>query len=825
MGGGGMGISFKPLIFTPLAATLLLSGVQTPVVFAQGALEEIVVTAQRRVQSLQDVPISIESFSGKDLAAQGFRDLGAMSAFTPSLIVSDQQQNSQGISIRGVGTSTNVLAIEQSVAMFLDGIHLGRGSNIFNAFMDVDRVEMLRGPQPVYFGQNASAGAISVISRKPTPEWEGELSLEAGNNKTYMGEAGAGGPITDTLGIRLAGKYDTSEGYMTDIITLKKFPAREAYAGRATLLWEPVENFQATAMISYTNVQRNGDARKPVACVARDDKKIGAMLSGAFNAVDVRSLAAQYELCELDNKYGLNNAPPWFKAPLTVLDSIGAPPTFAADLSVIANELPVGPFSILEQTSTSIELNYTFANDILLTSQTAYTKLDREFARDGQGIGPFLTTGNNRWEFLDQWSQELRLTSPSGGFLEWMVGLFAQDVNLNTGSNSYRAGIDGLTVARSNIQGNRHGEDDRWYSAFAAFTFNVSEDWSLDLGGRYTDIKKDGIVRGVRGFWLRADGTIITGAAGHGVTAVAHTPISFTNQMTVGLFEDKKFNPQIVLRWRPTSEISTYARYATGMKAGGFDSSVTNVVVDGAFVFNSEDAENWELGMKGSLLDGQINYGANLFWTEFTNMQVSATNQDTGLTATTNVAAQRVRGLEFDGRYAVSDQLQLSVSGAIMDSLILSYPGANCTEDEVFRWTAGDREACPGRNLTPSRSITDRSGENPPDVPDWAVNLRTTYWMPVLDQYKATVNVNGMISDGYKLGYDGVFQMKTHADLNLTLGYGVLDDTWLVSAYARNILHPRQKYFAEFNHSNDTLATFFSARDFMTYGLSFKYSY
>ena len=230
-----MGSSIKSFILSPLAASLLLSGVHAPDVFAQDALEEVIVTAQRRQQSLQDVPLSIESFSGADIAAQGFRDLGAMSQFTPSLSVSDQQQNSQGISIRGVGTSTNVLAIEQSVAMFLDGIHQGRGANIFGVFMDVDRVEMLRGPQPVYFGQNASAGAISVVSRKPTDEWAGNLSLEAGNNKTYMGEGGFGGPISDTLGIRVAGKYDSSEGYMTDILTLKKFPARESYAGRMVL--------------------------------------------------------------------------------------------------------------------------------------------------------------------------------------------------------------------------------------------------------------------------------------------------------------------------------------------------------------------------------------------------------------------------------------------------------------------------------------------------------------------------------------------------------------------------------------------------------------
>src|SRR5262249_55585703 len=152
-------------------------------------------------------------------------------------------------------------------------------------------------------------------------------------------------------------------------------------------------------------------------------------------------------------------------------EGIGAPPTQGmADLSQIANRLPVGPFSIAKQLSSYIDLEYTFANDIVLSSQTAYSDLDREFARDGQGIGPWLIVGNDRTEQQGQWSQEIRLTSPTGGFFEWMAGLYWEDIELDVGATSYRAAVDSLTNPRSNISGNRHHEDDRWLSAFFATT-------------------------------------------------------------------------------------------------------------------------------------------------------------------------------------------------------------------------------------------------------------------------------------------------------------------------------------------------------------------
>lgn len=780
---------------------------------AQG-LEEVVVTAQRREQNLQDVPISIDTVSGDEIQAQGFRNMEDLSAFQPSLDIDASQQNEQSIRIRGVGSSSNNLALEQSVPMFIDGIHYGRGSNVFNAFLDVERVEVLRGPQPIYFGQNATAGAVSVISRKPTPQWQGYSLAEVGNDGILEGQFGAGGPINDTLGIRVAAKYSSSDGFMHDIVKKRKFPRREAYAGRTIVQWEPMTNLQVTAKIEYVNVFQAGRGETPVAAVARPDTTLGAALTGDFNAIDIAGLFKKYNVDSI-NDIGIEHSGPWFKIPTTVLEGIGSPPTSMADLSVIGNQLPVGPSSTLKQYSGYVQVDYQFENNIALSSQTSYTTLNRDFARDGTTGGPWLIVGNNRFEKQQQWSQEIRLSSPTGGFIEWMVGAYWEQINLNVGAESYRAGITSISNPRSNIQGNKHGEDDRWLSGFAALTFNLLGDkLSLDVGARYTDVNKNGIVRGFRAYWLDAGGNILSGVADNGKTAVAMTPFTYTGNFTAAKFKDSQVNPQIVLRWRPTNNISTYAKYAQAFKAGGFDGSVTRVLPVEQYVYDSEFSENWEVGAKGTLLDGRANYNVTLFWNNFKDMQLTAFDEFLGQSTTNNVAQQRVRGVEFDGKLAVNNRWTLGLDGAIMNGEMTKYPGATCTQDEVFRG------ACTG----PGGTI-DRSGAKAIRTPDWTFTLRTDYWAPLWNNYKVTFNANFLVSDGYLLDFDKLFVMKSHEDMNLSMGFGPQDDTWRITVWGRNLLEPLPVYQSQYDHDNERENLTLSANQFRTYGVQLKYNF
>lgn len=200
------------------AVVVINSLLYTPVLQAQ-ILEEVVVTAQRRDQSMQEVPISMESYGSEEIRDQGFRDISFLGDFSPGMVIEkDQSQGGANVFIRGFGTAGRNLTVSQAAPTFVDNVHQSRVSQSLLAFMDVDRVEILKGPQPVYFGQNATAGAISIISARPTDVWEGFVHAETGfygdsptafktvgNHKL---EAAAGGPITDTVGIRIAGKYE-----------------------------------------------------------------------------------------------------------------------------------------------------------------------------------------------------------------------------------------------------------------------------------------------------------------------------------------------------------------------------------------------------------------------------------------------------------------------------------------------------------------------------------------------------------------------------------------------------------------------------------------
>ena len=192
----------------PIAVAIMAATLTSPVItHAQSGLEEIVVTAQRRAQSLQDVPISIQAITGDEMVRQGFRTMNDMSVFSPGLVVKVEEEE-QGLMLRGAGTQSKGVGVEAAVPAFIDGIHFGRASSLKSAFLDVEQVEVLRGPQPVFFGQNATAGALNIRSRRPGEEWQGKAIAEMGNMGRQSIEGAVGGPVTDTFGIRLAGKYD-----------------------------------------------------------------------------------------------------------------------------------------------------------------------------------------------------------------------------------------------------------------------------------------------------------------------------------------------------------------------------------------------------------------------------------------------------------------------------------------------------------------------------------------------------------------------------------------------------------------------------------------
>jgi iron complex outermembrane recepter protein len=839
-----------------ISITTVLSILQVPVHAQTGTLEEIVVTAQRRVQSLQDVPISIETVSGQAIRDSGFRDLKELANFSPGLVLDEEGMEGQSVQIRGAGTQGKNLGIEQAAPTFVDGIHFGRNSSNKSAFLDIERIEILRGPQPVFFGQNATAGAISIITKRPGDEWEGFVEGEVSRFDTQQIEFGAGGPINDTFGIRVAGRYERTDGFMQDLLTGEAFPNQDIKVGRVTLQWTPNERFQAMAKFDYAD-QAFGD-RAEAWFINKQPTPFDPRFPNTvlFTGVEGVQFALPLPTKVGDiGRLGQRNGPTFISSPLSItvantasndngafdttrrtgagLDTgpgwrgFDIPQAFKeGDFTSVVNSKPWNAF---------IELEYQLSDDIQLTSLTGFSRQAFETIRGANGF--FATSTRYREEDFNQWSQELRLTSDTGGAIEWMAGAYWQQNELDTQSDQWEGNNIG------GIRGNRADEDSRWISAFAALTFNFYDDKaSLDIGGRYTDIHKEG-----NGWNIVADWIIENPVTGlpETITRGVRMPVDYNHAYIIGrtpykaaplaaslggglaedgvhgVINENSFDPSIVLRYRPTNDISMYAKYAESFKGGGFDTGVAWLpFIDEDFTFKPENTNIWEVGFRGSFFEGAATAELTVFRTIFNDLQVSALDEqlDPPRNRTTNAARQKSQGVEFGGKFAATDKLTLGLSGIIMNAEMLSFPGAACTRAE--RATG----LCTG----PSNTI-DRSGQPARNAPDWQVTGNVNYEMPIMDRFKSDFNANITASDGYIINraWDPEVRMDSEVDASVSLGFSDMTDTWSVTFFGRNLMSPKPTYHPEddFFDQDGADSTTLRESNFTTYGVRLGYNF
>ena len=880
-----------------MVSMLVGLGVGLPAVQAQ-QLEEIVVTAQRREQSLQEVPISIEAYTGADIRKQGYRDLETLSSMIPGIIASPQQDQTV-IMIRGFGTTGNALTLEQATPIFLDGVHFGRGDQAKNAYLDVERIEILKGPQPVFFGNNATAGAFSITSKKPTPEWEGNADFELGNNNTKKINFGVGGPITDTLGIRVAGKYQTTEGYLIDLIDQHKFPHQDDGGGRITLQWTPNEDLTITA--KYEAGKINAGSEGKLLCLTGDSLvygRNGPLAPGATGVLgtvgEPFSVYAQPPLGEgtviphlplpttdggdcFKSNVTRSDEGPYFDVPTNIrqttanvgmLDIRKVGQAFLND----DNDPLMGPTDAfntilggehITNQNSYLDFVYGFDNGVEANWLTAYSGFNRETSEENFD-SPYFENNQIRHIAFDQWSTELRFTSPTGGMFEWMTGFFVQDTTLDNVTGNLRANL--LTGIRMN----NVWEDVRWKTAFSTVTFNFMDNKAaIDLGGRYASIDKNTFAGGYGRQWVINGAPVTTGLSATEIAAIipvtdpktvdvylpydaaaglyttrwnvirttpsnwngttganvvgvtkpvyscikrkadgtidsALCPVS-TQGPQFGDFGSNQFDPQVVLRYAPTENHSMFARWAQSFKLGGFDTGQTSIDSNyNNFSFNNEYSETYELGSKGKLLDSQARYELTFFQTEFRDLQLqAATGNVNDPNANINAGAQLVKGVEFSLDYAATDRLTLSVAGALMDAVMKDFQGAPCNAAERLRDDLGcDKDGTLGSDGLPNGTI-DRSGEKAPYTPDWSFTYEADYTLPVMDRYEMTFNARGFLSDGFFTSSTDFSQdvvWDRHGDISLSVGFGDAEGVWRVAAWGRNLLEPTQKFHKEFNY-------------------------
>lgn len=783
---------------------------------------------------MMEVPISLEAWSGAELRGHGIRTMDDLANISPTVEI-DVRTQDQDISIRGVGTTGNNLTLEQAAPTFVDGIYFGRTSMIKSAFLDLQRVEILRGPQPVYFGQNATAGAFSLTTRKPGVEWEGDVTAEVGNFGRRSVEGGIGGPLTETLGIRVAGKRDRFDGYMTDIVTGQRYPRREDTVGRIILQWAPVDRFEAT--FKYENSRMDAGADGSAVCLTSGDPE---GIQADFAIPGVSSFPDSVDIIPLTDdcfdRFGVADGLRWF-APPTDLNQEDS--DFGIlDIRAMGDEIRPGGTGARDNTdfqNTYLDLSYELENGIRLSSLTGWLDFDREYVRDNGG-SPFLTNNQQRNELFTSVSQEFRISSHVDQTIEWSVGAYWQKEDLDLTSDTIRANV------RRSRRYNNAWQDAEWLSAFGTLTVNfLGDKASVDFGGRFTDVEKTGFIEGLGARWLfdipTADPDVIEVAPGvytmpwrtdyvpaewNGAAPIGIEDLDPTIRRTPGPYldslDDSQFDPQVTVRYRPTDTLSLYARWAQAFKAGGFDTGQSSLADSPEeFSFLPEFAENFEIGAKGDFLDGRARASVSLFYMEVKDLQIATTNLEQG-SRSTNAGKQRVRGVEFDVLAAVNERFTVSFLGAFMDGEMVEYTGAGCTDAEE---AAG---LC-----DPVTETIDRSGSDAPRTPDYKFTTKLDYWLPVRDDYKLTLSGNITFSDGYiddVEGFEKVVMWDSHEDINLSIGFGDMDEVWRLSLWGRNLTESRPTYHPEFDVNPDgRQAKSLSLGDFRTVGVQLTYKY
>ena len=733
-------------------------------------LEEVVVTAQKREQSLQDVPISVNVIGGDKLDEVAIKKIDDLQAYVPNLVMSETGIGNN-IYIRGIGSGINP-GFEQSSAMFVDGVHYGRGQLYRAPLFDMNRIEVLRGPQSILFGKNAIAGAISLTTAAPTDEFEGSVSLlyepDHGEQEASLILSG---PLGETFAGRLAIRKRDMDGYMTNPTLGTDDPEQDELTLRATLQWIPTNNLDFTLKYERNEYDTNG-----------------------------RNIEI------IDDVYGFPFPIPTNpgQLPYSVLQVAGfmQNPT-ALDVTQNYVRSSGGDSSRNESDNFTLTVNWDL-DRFTLTSVSAYLQYefqevcDCDFSSANVLVAPLS-------EDYDQFSQELRLVSPGGEAVDWIAGVFYQTNDASSPDatgfpansifgpvlNALRGpGVGNLFVDTAAQRSFTQKTDS--LAAFGQVTWNIADTLRLSLGGRFTTEDKDAIRRvSLTSFSTGAPispavDPLRWGTASAVYAGLLGVQFDFAGHDLAGSRSDDSFDFGVNLQWDASDAVMAYANVSTGFKSGGFDTRsnsgpgaslvgipgvfAAGTLPDGTFEFQDEDALAYEVGLK-TRIGPRAELNAALFLTQYEGLQISIFDGRVGFNV--GNADADLMGLELDGRWQVTDNFGLFGSFAWLDFEFTKFPNGECYFGEA----------------PPGTQFCSRTGATNQYVADYSGTLGLAYDAPITDNllFRGTLDIN--FTDEYFTAQnnDPVTVQDAYAKVNLRLAIGDPEGIWEIAVLGRNL--------------------------------------
>ena len=807
-----------PTLFksTPIIAALALA-TASQVASAQ-QLEEVIVTAQKKVESLQDVPISVVAMQGKQIQQAGIQNMMQLSDYVPNLHIAIAPVNTN-IYMRGVGSGNNQ-GFEQSVGMYVDGIYMGRGRQYRNAFLDLERVEVLRGPQGTLFGRNTVAGAVSVITASPTigEELNGAISVAAESNNGFITEGNIGSDITDTLAARFAFKYRETDGWVDNKYLNEDEPNLEDTTYRLTTVWQPTDALDVNFKYGHSDEKRTGSTAATWLYLQQPERSelfpnLALSPTIAYGLVDANfpelpEAAGEDFTAYRDNNYG------------------------SLDYVALGRE-PDGDKG--DVNNVAIAINYDL-NDFVITSISGYTDYHVTSGADVDWL-PLRFIARDDDEKFDQWSQELRIQSPGGDFIDYTAGLYYDTSKLDNkrlvtidgtfgglfaGGRSFVPALNGGQYTSDQVGRNhRYILESESYAAFAQGMINITEEITLTLGLRYTKETKD-----VQSTQFLTDDT--SGYdAGSDSYYLAEIQAERFNTYAYDYKQNRETDdwiPSAILQWNYSDDSMLYGSFSQGFKSGGFtgadDGQPDNLplsVVPGSpwscvatpvapvgnelpgqrdtldipscydptqpsddFQFEDETVDAFEIGGKHQLLDGGMTLNWAAFYSKYDNLQ-TAIFKGVGF-GVTNAGSVDIKGIEVETRWAATDNLTLGANLAYLDATYGEFAEAPCTAIQLdFNQFCGVAGPTNEKN-----TFNDLDGQNTLYASDYSASVTWDFVYPLssMDAFvSGEANYRSkFFSNGDNDPYD---QVDGYTKVNLRVG--VRTESWELTAYSRNV--------------------------------------
>jgi len=643
----------------------------------------IVVTASRRAEDVQDVPIAVSALGAELLESTGTSTIAQVAQLQPTVqFISSNARNTSTL-IRGLGSNYGLTndGLELGVGIYVDDVYYARPGSATLDYFDIERIEILRGPQGTLFGKNTTAGAVNIITRAPSFEPEGNVEFSLGDYGFTQARATFSGPLGETIAGRLTLGFVERDGFLEHVNTGEDVNSVSNRSVRAQLLFTPSESMDVRWSADFDEQDPNAATQVFV--------RYGETLRPA--ARQFPALAAHFGYAPASGN------------PYDRLTDIDAP--------IQAHQRSYG-------TSVNVNWDLSFAT---LTSVSAYRGWEWDPQNDRDYMALDVRARSQNPSQQHQWSQEFRLTSPDGERVDWVAGLYAftQEVE-TTGTEEYGADaaywLIGPSVPDNLLDGyaaNTHvlSTTDS-YAAFGEATWHATERLHLTAGLRYTTEEKT----------VYYDQTVSGGLDTTGNTTLTNAKLGIARpQFYEAELEDSSPSWRASVAYDVTDDVLVYATVANGYKSGGLNAAGIPTAPDGSpslvsAIIDPEENTTYELGLKSQFFDRALTLNIAAYYTEVSDYQANVVDAGPGAIRgyLANIESVEVQGFELEARFNPTQRFTAYGTLAWTDGVYASFPNA----------------PCPLERQSSSTSVCDISGARLPGVSEWVGSLGGEYRIP-----------------------------------------------------------------------------------------------